>query len=83
MSEQSPLVGVVMGSKSDFEVMRAAVEILREFGVAVEARVVRARAYPVRAASETAASRRAWAASTELGSLAVEYMAPLTHWRVL
>ena len=46
MSEQSPLVGVVMGSKSDFEVMRAAVEILREFGVAVEARVVSAHRTP-------------------------------------
>ena len=46
MSEQSPRVGVVMGSKSDFEVMRAAVEILREFGVAVEARVVSAHRTP-------------------------------------
>jgi 5-(carboxyamino)imidazole ribonucleotide mutase len=48
MSEQdkSPLVGVVMGSKSDYEVMRGAVELLREFGVAVEARVVSAHRTP-------------------------------------
>ena len=46
MSEQRPLVGVVMGSKSDYEVMRAAVEILKEFGVAVEARVVSAHRTP-------------------------------------
>jgi len=29
-----PLVGVVMGSKSDYAVMEAAVDVLREFGVA-------------------------------------------------
>ncbi len=41
-----PLVGVVMGSKSDFEVMSAAVEILRELGIAHEARVVSAHRTP-------------------------------------
>src|SRR5580698_1285221 len=41
-----PLVGVVMGSRSDYAVMRAAVEILREFGVAHEARVVSAHRTP-------------------------------------
>jgi 5-(carboxyamino)imidazole ribonucleotide mutase len=40
------LVGVVMGSRSDFGVMRAAVEVLREFGVAHEARVVSAHRTP-------------------------------------
>jgi len=42
----APLVGVVMGSKSDYAVMRAAVEMLREFGVAHEARVVSAHRTP-------------------------------------
>ena len=42
----SPLVGVVMGSKSDYEVMAAAVEVLREFGVAHEVRVVSAHRTP-------------------------------------
>ena len=47
MSEQ-PLVGVVMGSDSDFKVMRAAVEALEEFGVACEVRVISAHRTPVR-----------------------------------
>src|SRR5579884_198623 len=41
-----PLVGVIMGSKSDYATMRAAVEILREFGVPHEARVVSAHRTP-------------------------------------
>jgi 5-(carboxyamino)imidazole ribonucleotide mutase len=40
------LVGVVMGSRSDYAVMRAAVEVLREFGVAHEAKVVSAHRTP-------------------------------------
>jgi len=40
------LVSVVMGSKSDYETMQAAVEILTEFGVAHEARVVSAHRTP-------------------------------------
>jgi 5-(carboxyamino)imidazole ribonucleotide mutase len=42
----APLVGVVMGSKSDYAVMEAAVEVLREFGVAHEVRVVSAHRTP-------------------------------------
>jgi len=42
----TPLVGVVMGSKSDYEVMAGAVEMLREFGVAHEVRVVSAHRTP-------------------------------------
>src|ERR1700753_60402 len=41
-----PLVGVVMGSRSDYSVMSAAVELLTEFGVAHEARVVSAHRTP-------------------------------------
>lgn len=41
-----PLVGVVMGSASDWPTMRAAVEILERFGVAHEARVVSAHRTP-------------------------------------
>ena len=41
-----PLVGIVMGSRSDYAVMRAAVEILKEFGVPYEARVVSAHRTP-------------------------------------
>ncbi len=42
----APLVGVVMGSQSDYAVMSAAVELLRELGVAFEARVVSAHRTP-------------------------------------
>ena len=41
-----PLVGVVMGSRSDYAVMRHAVEILTEFGVPHEVRVVSAHRTP-------------------------------------
>ena len=41
-----PLVGVVMGSRSDWETMRHAVETLRELRVPVEARVVSAHRTP-------------------------------------
>jgi 5-(carboxyamino)imidazole ribonucleotide mutase len=41
-----PLVGIVMGSRSDYAVMKAAVEILREFEVPYEARVVSAHRTP-------------------------------------
>ncbi len=45
MSEQ-PLVGVVMGSDSDWQVMSAASEVLHEFGVAHEVDVVSAHRMP-------------------------------------
>ena len=41
-----PLVGVVMGSKSDWEIMQHAVRRLREFGVPCEARVISAHRTP-------------------------------------
>lgn len=41
-----PVVGVVMGSSSDWEVMRHAVEQLERFGVACETRVVSAHRTP-------------------------------------
>jgi len=44
--QQTPLVGVVMGSRSDWETMRAAVEMLEHFGVPHEARVVSAHRTP-------------------------------------
>jgi 5-(carboxyamino)imidazole ribonucleotide mutase len=45
MSTQ-PLVGVVMGSKSDYETLSAAVEILRELAIPFEARIVSAHRTP-------------------------------------
>src|SRR5580704_4761399 len=54
-----PLVGVVMGSRNDYAVMRAAVEMLTEFGVAHEVRVVSAHRTPdlLFEYAETAVSR--------------------------
>jgi len=42
----SPLVGIVMGSDSDWPLLRKAVETLREFGVACETRVISAHRAP-------------------------------------
>jgi 5-(carboxyamino)imidazole ribonucleotide mutase len=44
--EEKILVGVVMGSQSDWDVMQHAVKVLKEFGVAHEARVVSAHRTP-------------------------------------
>jgi 5-(carboxyamino)imidazole ribonucleotide mutase len=46
MDGLSPLVGVVMGSRSDWETMRQATEILRQLGIPYEARVVSAHRTP-------------------------------------
>lgn len=44
--KESPRVGVVMGSKGDYETLAPAVELLREFGIPYEARVVSAHRTP-------------------------------------
>ncbi|RBA25304.1 5-(carboxyamino)imidazole ribonucleotide mutase [Herminiimonas fonticola] len=41
-----PLIGVVMGSSSDWDVMQHAVAILKEFGIAHEAQVISAHRMP-------------------------------------
>jgi len=46
MPESKPLVAIIMGSKSDWETMRHAVETLDELGVANEARVLSAHRTP-------------------------------------
>jgi 5-(carboxyamino)imidazole ribonucleotide mutase len=43
---EEPLVGVVMGSKSDYEVLSAAVEVLRTLEIPHEARIVSAHRTP-------------------------------------
>lgn len=44
--DEKPRVGVVMGSQSDWDVMQHAVRVLKDFGVAHEARVVSAHRTP-------------------------------------
>lgn len=46
MAESNPLVGVIMGSKSDWETMQHAVEVLQQFEVPHEARIVSAHRTP-------------------------------------
>ena len=45
-SAPTPLIGVLMGSSSDWDTMQHAVQILQRFGVAHEARVVSAHRMP-------------------------------------
>ncbi len=55
----TPRIGVVMGSQSDWEVMRHAAGVLREFGLPYEAKVVSAHRTPrlLYAYAETARAR--------------------------
>src|SRR3954463_2734743 len=45
-SADSPLVGIIMGSKSDYETLAPAAEILRELGVPHEVKIVSAHRTP-------------------------------------
>ena len=46
MDQNKPLVGVIMGSSSDWDVMQNAVAILKQFGVPFEAQVISAHRMP-------------------------------------
>jgi len=46
LNSASPVVGVVMGSASDWETMKAAADILAEFAISFEAQVVSAHRMP-------------------------------------
>ena len=46
MPEAVPLVGIIMGSKSDWETMQSAADVLKQFGVPHECRVVSAHRTP-------------------------------------
>ena len=46
MSEQQPVIGIVMGSNSDWPTMQAAARVLKDFDVPFEARVVSAHRTP-------------------------------------
>ena len=46
MASKKTLVGVVMGSTSDWEVMSQTAKVLKEFGVAYEARALSAHRTP-------------------------------------
>ena len=46
MAEEAPLVGIIMGSKSDWSTMQAASQMLKDFSVEHECRVVSAHRTP-------------------------------------
>ena len=46
MDEAAPLVGVIMGSKSDWETMRLSAEMLQQFNIPHECRIVSAHRTP-------------------------------------
>ena len=46
ISKQSPIVGIIMGSNSDWDVMSRATEVLDDFGISYEAKVVSAHRTP-------------------------------------
>src|SRR4249920_75884 len=48
MADEAPLIGIIMGSRSDWETMRHAAETLDTLGVAYEQRVVSAHRTPDR-----------------------------------
>ena len=47
MAEANPLVGVIMGSKSDWQTMSQAAVVLSDFGIPHEAQVVSAHRTPI------------------------------------
>ncbi len=56
MGESGPMVGVVMGSKSDMEVMQRCMKLLEQFGIAYEVRVISAHRTPDEAHEYAAAA---------------------------
>lgn len=46
ISKQAPIVGIIMGSNSDWDVMSKATEVLDDFGISYEAKVVSAHRTP-------------------------------------
>lgn len=59
MSEEKPLIGIIMGSTSDWETMRHAADIAHHLGIAVETKVISAHRTPDRlvAYAKSAADR--------------------------
>lgn len=57
MSEQKPLVGILMGSDNDYEVMAEAAKVLKQFGVPFEMLVSSAHRTPERTARYVSGAR--------------------------
>ena len=48
MKKKKPLVGIIMGSKSDWKTMKAAAEVLKGYGIAYDAQIVSAHRTPMK-----------------------------------
>lgn len=59
MSEKNPVVGVIMGSQSDWEIMKATTDILEQLNVACEVKIISAHRTPKRLVeyAETASAK--------------------------
>jgi len=83
MSEDKPLVGVLMGSRTDWDTVRHASETLARFGVAHECRVLSAHRTPaataeyVRTAEERGLSAAAGGAAHLAGVVAAHTVLPV------
>ena len=57
MAKQKPVIGIIMGSQSDWETMRHAAQTLDELGVGYEAKIVSAHRTPLRMVRYAEAAR--------------------------
>ena len=48
MKEKTPVIGIIMGSQSDWQTMKNAVDVLTELGISVESKIVSAHRTPDR-----------------------------------
>jgi len=56
-AQQTPLVGIIMGSDSDLDIMKAAADVLKEFDISFELTVVSAHRTPQRMFDYASAAR--------------------------
>lgn len=56
MKKNRPLVGIIMGSKSDWNTMKAAADVLDDYGVAYDAQIVSAHRTPMKLFSYAASA---------------------------
>ncbi len=55
---RKPLVGIIMGSKSDWKTMKAAAEVLKGYGIAYDAQIVSAHRTPMKLFSYAASAEK-------------------------
>ena len=60
MDDETPIVGVIMGSQSDWETMRHVAETLEQLGIAHEVRIVSAHRTPKRLYDYAETADAAW-----------------------